>query len=206
MVLDIKKAQEIFQASGNDEIPKAIKLVDSKEEANAKTPWKETILMRACSKGQIELVKHLIAKGADVNVQDENGSTALINACGSSFPGEEDDKEVMTKKLECAKLLVKAGVKINAQNNLGFSALSFAASLALEDICEFLLKNNADPNILDKQGMSALMWAAGNQSEKVVKLLLNAKAKKDIKSISGKTAYDVAIEANQKKIALLLKK
>lgn len=45
----------------------------------------KTILMYACWVGNLEAVKHLISKGADVNRQDAGGATALHLAAWKGF-------------------------------------------------------------------------------------------------------------------------
>lgn len=49
--------------------------------------------------------------------------------------------------LPIAKELVEIGVNINATNDLGFSALFYAAQNGFIEICEFLLVNGADPGV-----------------------------------------------------------
>lgn len=45
----------------------------------------KTILMYACWVGNLEAVKHLVSKGADVNRQDSGGATALHLAAWKGF-------------------------------------------------------------------------------------------------------------------------
>ena len=47
---------------------------------NAQSKNSETLLMRAASSGEIEIVKNLIARGADVNRTDVFGNTAAVFA------------------------------------------------------------------------------------------------------------------------------
>lgn len=45
----------------------------------------KTILMYACWVGNLDAVKHLVSKGADVNAHDANGATALHLAAWKGF-------------------------------------------------------------------------------------------------------------------------
>lgn len=45
----------------------------------------KTILMYACWVGNLDAVKHLVSKGADVNAQDSGGATALHLAAWKGF-------------------------------------------------------------------------------------------------------------------------
>ena len=53
-------------------------------------------------------------------------------------------------------------------------------------------------------GITALMFAARDSTPEMVKLLLDYGADKSIKSTDGKTAYDYAVQFNNKDIIALL--
>ena len=48
--------------------------------------------MKAAEKGQLEVVKYLVKKAADINAQNENGETALMNEVKGGYI-EEVKKE-----------------------------------------------------------------------------------------------------------------
>ena len=76
--------------------------------------FKETALISALSKGQMEVAKLLIEKGADPNVIDENnGKTVLMLA-------------VTTGQMEVAKLLLEKGADPNVRGGNGKTALWWA--------------------------------------------------------------------------------
>lgn len=63
-----------------------------------------------------DMVKALLAKGADVNVKDnDTGATALIIA-------------VLANDIETAKVLLEGGADINAGDNFGKNPLFYAAT------------------------------------------------------------------------------
>ncbi len=70
-------------------------------------------------------VKALIAAGADPNIQDNNGSTALKMAAGSGHT-------------EAVKALIAAGAYPNIQNNYGWTALIVATKMGHTEIVELL--------------------------------------------------------------------
>jgi uncharacterized protein len=72
-----------------------------------------TPLMAAVVKGHIEIAKALVEAGADPNLTDANGATALHYA-------------VMFNNQELATLLLKAGASAFMKNNVGQSPLDFA--------------------------------------------------------------------------------
>lgn len=60
--------------------------IQNLSDANAaRSDNRKTVLMYACWVGNVEAVKHLVAKGADVNAQDEGGVTALHLAAWKGF-------------------------------------------------------------------------------------------------------------------------
>ncbi len=77
-----------------------------------------------------KMIKLLIDNGADVNIENLNGRTALINA-------------VYNKELEMIKLLLKYGADANALSRWGISALSVAKERNYTEIVEVLTKAGA---------------------------------------------------------------
>ncbi len=73
--------------------------------------------MMATNKGQIETVKLLIDRGADVNAKQDIGLTALMIA-------------VIKKGHEIVRLLIDSGVDVNAKDNSGKTALLIAIYVA----------------------------------------------------------------------------
>ncbi len=72
-----------------------------------------TILMQAAINGNLEIVKELIKKGANVNAQSNPGYTALMWAAHFG-------------RYQIAKELIKAGADINAKTHAGQTALDMA--------------------------------------------------------------------------------
>ena len=101
-----------------------------------------------------EISEILIENGADIEIKDSGGNTALIRS--RSWPHSQ--------------VLIKNGAYINAQNNSGYSYLMFAVKyLDLENI-KFLINNGADIFAVDGQGRNILMYS--NKSE-VTEYLIN---------------------------------
>jgi len=120
-------------------------------------------------------IKKLILRGADMNIQDKYGNTALIKALNSGYT-------------DVAKLLIEAGANINAKNNSDSTALMVAAEDGHQDIVELLVISKADMNIQNKYGNTALIRALHNDYIDIAKLLITAGADVDIQDEYGKTA------------------
>jgi ankyrin repeat protein len=84
--------------------------------------------MRASDWGYLDIVKVLVENGADVNIQDKNGNTALIY---TSYYGY----------LEIVQHLIDKGVDINHQNKDGWAALQIAKKFNHIKLVNYLLNN-----------------------------------------------------------------
>jgi ankyrin repeat protein len=101
-----------------------------------------TPLMRAAKSGDVDLMRMLLAHGAEPSLVLKNHSTALMLAAGltwrdggGAFPTR--DRGTEAGAIEAITLLMKAGVKLDAVNDAGDTAVhsgaptrSFASSLA----------------------------------------------------------------------------
>ena len=85
-----------------------------------------------------------LAAGADVDVRDANGSTALINAV-FHYPVD---------CVEALQILLDAGADVNARTEDGYTVLMVAARVAHLDVIRLLVKAGADKHATNK-GMSA---------------------------------------------------
>jgi len=76
-----------------------------------------TPLMYAVKRSLPELVKLLLDRGADVNLQDKYGNTALHHVSDA----------------EIAKMLIEAGVDVNHENGRGYTAIYMQRMMILPD-------------------------------------------------------------------------
>ncbi|HBL76925.1 MAG: hypothetical protein A2W90_00840 [Bacteroidetes bacterium GWF2_42_66] len=127
----------ILQAasSGMIEIVKAILMagVDiNKKYTNKKGEKNLTILHIASYCGHTELVKYLINYGADINAQDDDGSTSLFNA-------------VVRNHFETVKVLLEGGANINLSRK-GITPQMYSFSQKYSGINKLLYDYNKKPN------------------------------------------------------------
>ena len=119
----------------------------------------EPDLTTAVRAGDVARVRALIAAGADVNVPQGDGATALHWAAHRNDP-------------ETAVLLIAAGADVDAANALGATPLWLAAANGSAPIVARLLEAGADPNVTLRMGETPLMGAARGGSLPVVARLL----------------------------------
>ncbi|GAL84849.1 ankyrin repeat protein [Sporocytophaga myxococcoides] len=135
-----------------------------------------------------DVIKKLIALGADVNVQDYSGKTPLHYACSKNDP-------------ELVDLLLSSGANVNIKDSLGLTPLIYCfmevtwpsfngpvhgcgyrrinriQRIASYKTVKALLNNGAKINEPDKEGRSALNYAIIQNNQPVLLLLLSSGAK-----------------------------
>ena len=100
----------------------------------------------------------LLEHGADVNVQNSKGFTALMMAC-------QYGKEAMVR------LLVEHGADIHILNLHQHSALMYACEEEHVEICRYLIEKGADVNGKDGKESTILMNAVRSGNKELVNLL-----------------------------------
>lgn len=133
---------------------------------DARENWHgETALMWAAAQQHPDMVKELIANGADVNaistvVKWERQVTAEPREkwlpLGGFAPIMFAAREGC---LECAKILADAGANLNLAEPDGVTPMVDAIINGHYDVAGFLLDRGADPNLADKTGRAALYAA-----------------------------------------------
>ncbi|MDR3362617.1 MAG: ankyrin repeat domain-containing protein [Desulfovibrio sp.] len=112
----------------------------------------------------LRTARRLLAAGADVHREDEQGGSALLYSM---------------KSPELTALLLQAGARANAATGSGWTPLTWAASREeYADAIPLLLKAGAKPGQADGRGRLPLQVALDNGNGKAVALLQAAPARK----------------------------
>ena len=150
----------------------------------------------------------LLEAGADPNIKNSEGRTALMHAArngqtavierlleSGAAAGEADNKgraalmfAAAEGHSEAAALLLKAGAAAGRGDKNGATALMRAAESGAAHIVSLLLEAGAAPDAVNRRGMTALMFAAKEGSADSFKKLLAAGADPARKTNRGRTA------------------
>ena len=130
-------------------------------------------------KANLNLVRDLIALGANVDWQNNNGWTAL------HWCAYNNHSRILG-------LLIDAGVDVNIQDNDGWAALHWCAFMNQPDIARMLIDAGADVNIQQNAGWTALHRCAMYNLPEISRMLIDAGADKTIPTNNGELPYELA--------------
>lgn len=121
-----------------------------------------TLLMMAVVRNDKEMVERLLSLDvyADVNSVDEDGETPLIVACRKGYA-------------DIVKQLIKAGAKVNLQNNEGMSALMACAMNGNKAIARDLMIAGANRYLKDKNGYLVGDYASRGNHVDMISFIAN---------------------------------
>ena len=100
---------------------------------------------------------------------------------------------------------IRNGANVNARNNIGSTALIYAAYEGHTETARVLLQNGADVNARDNSGETALMEAAWKGHKETARLLLQSGANVNARDNIGETALRWATRYRHAKTANLLR-
>jgi ankyrin repeat protein len=155
-------------------------------------------LNAAVMMNNIEAVKLFLKHGASVNLPDVGGETALHNA-------------VEDGQIQMIKLLLEHGANIDAKNELdetplhSFIHLPYEVEPKLLEVAKLLLDKGANPNTIS-HGKPLLNDAVDYGAEEFVKLLLEKGANVNSKDAEGNTPLQIAVKSNNQSMIQLLMK
>jgi ankyrin repeat protein len=119
-----------------------------------------TPFVLAALAADVDVMRILLASGADPSLATNEGTTALMVAAGTGRAvGETRVSE--SSSLEAAKLALQVGGNVNAANKNGDTALHGAAGVGADRMVTFLVENGATVNAANKNGRTPLDAAMG---------------------------------------------
>jgi ankyrin repeat protein len=143
-----------------------------------------TPFLRAAKSGDIEMMRVLVAGGADPKLAMPNKSNALMYAAGlgwrnGSPAAPSYDQGSDEEAVEAIRFLLELGFDIRETNDAGDTALHAAVSgRSSPAIISFLIAEGADPEIKNKRGQTPLSVAATRGNDEIIRLLRGPAAAK----------------------------
>ncbi len=124
------------------------------------SPAGATPFFFAASVGDVDVMKALLARGADPAVSTQDGTTPLMAAAGLAVE-ESETRIPESRHLDAVKLLVDLGADVKAVNRQGNSALHGAAFLGYGTVARYLLDRGAVLNARNAGGQTPYRIALG---------------------------------------------
>jgi ankyrin repeat protein len=155
-----------------------------------KEQTEQTALIHAVEGDHLDLIRFLVASGADLEAVDWRDETALFTA-------------VNWQHQDVLRILIDAGARTDLVSTKGFSPLSSAVEKKNSDILQILLDAGADPNWYPQEGTGAshyvrpLYFAAINGENEMVQILLNAGADPDARYGDDDRPFLLQVIANE---------
>lgn len=183
------KVEDAWRAAQYDRLSDLEALVSSVVSPNASTYSQtnhiHTLLMCAAAHGSIDCAKHLLDKGANVNLKNFAGYTALHWAA-------------YTGRTETLELLVSKGADVEARTEDGKTPLHIAALRGHLDFIEELLKikkdgqEEVDINAVACNGWNALHFAVMSNQYNVAEFLIEHGIDTESPDADNKSIEDLA--------------
>lgn len=150
--------KHLVSASVNGDLETLAKILALKTWVDFYTVDGQSALIKAAGVAQNASIKVLLANGADVNLQDAIGNSAL----------HELAKVLNQTNADVLVTLVDAGAKIDARNLKGETALLVAGQKANLEAVKLLIAAGANKNAVDLNGENVLFSFLRQGNEKAV--------------------------------------
>jgi len=148
-----------------------------------------TQLQRAAMLNDADLAEVLLNHGAEPDIADDRGRTALHYA-------------VFNDRCGIAEILISRGASLTAVDKLGHTPLCLSARDGYVEMSELLIKNGADTNFQNNDnGITPLHRAVCEGHLDMVKLLVRNGADVNRKDSQGLRPLRVALRMKKKEIA-----
>ena len=120
-----------------------------------------TAFLLAAKSADVEVMRLLLAHGADPTIPTEENITPLMAAAGIAWASNQD-RASESQVLEAVKLLVEEqGADVNTVSDLGETAMHAAAYRGANSVVQYLFDKGAKLDVVAKDGRTPLIVADG---------------------------------------------
>ncbi len=214
---------DVVNAMLDEEFDKVKELLEKGANANSKDKVADdSLIIIAARKNQLELVKLLILKGANINDANAFGKTPLHYAVvnenvemikflidlGANLEARDEEEKTpifiaswLNTSFEVLKVLVDSGANVNAKNERGETPLHYLAiDCDRPEFFELLIENGADVNARDNEGNTPLHFAVSEHNLTAMPILMKHGANPLIKNSKRKSPCSMTRSKKVKKI------
>jgi ankyrin repeat protein len=119
-----------------------------------------TPFLLAAISADVELMRILLASGADPQLRGQGNTTPLMAAAAGGWNGyrSEEDKR---KAVEAVRLVLELGVDVNEANATGFTPMHAGAHTGNDAIVRLLAEKGANVNAVSRSGETPWSMAEG---------------------------------------------
>ena len=121
----------------------------------------QTPFIRAALSGDVEVMRLLLAHGADPGIATKEGTTALMAAAGMNWVPGQTYTRPEGNYIEAAKLCLERGADVNATNSLKLAAIHAAANRGWMSIIQLLAEHGAKLDVKDIADRTPMTFAEG---------------------------------------------
>ena len=152
----------LYYAITLEDMESAHILIENGSNVNERTE-ESTLFHILVAKGNLELVKLAVERGANINARDKDGLTLLHYALAG-------------RKTRIFKYLVKKGADIHVRDIQGLTILHYAAILGNFEVVKYLIeKKGFDPNVKSLNNETPLHRASVSCNLEIIKYLVEEK-------------------------------
>ena len=201
-------------------------IIDHGADVNTTNKRKQTALLLACKKKKVNVIKALLACGAEPKTASDDGDTCLHNVVKIGCSKEVlqaiidhgADVHILNKSnqtalrlackmknTEAINVLLDAGANcnINSADTAGDTCLHNAVHEDCDkETVQALINHESDINATNKENRTALMMACLNGNVDLINVLFNAGTKPNIKDMYGDTCLHGAVRKGRCKRVL----
>lgn len=201
-----------FQACEIGDLNRLKKLVPKEVDVNTEDEDQFTLLHQAAMNGNLDIVKFLVANGADIHAIDFKDETPLIDVIKSYI----NYRNIKNKNsyIKIIEFLISNGADSNLLEILKSDTMGSPVGVSngndvrrnsQAEIVKLLIDNGGDINEKDVNGITPLIMALKNENNGVIELLISRGADTNVLNNWDKTeALEFAASGGYKNIVELL--